>query len=66
VWGAWMWHGAYQLTRMAERERNRNAPLRSELVAIRDELSRDNYGEIGQWGAAARWVQLQLREAQEK
>jgi CRISPR-associated protein Csm1 len=60
VWGPWMWHGAYQLTRMAERARNLD--LKKELVAIHDELSKNNYGEIAQWGLAARWAQLWLRE----
>ncbi len=61
VWGPWMWLGAYQLTRMAEREGKKNAPLQQELMAVRNELSANNYGEIAQWGAAARWAQLWLR-----
>jgi len=66
VWGRWMWHGAYLLTRMAERERSRNQPLHDELLNIRNELSKNNYGEIGQWGAAARWAQLWLRKRDER
>ncbi|CAG0994740.1 partial CRISPR system single-strand-specific deoxyribonuclease Cas10/Csm1 (subtype III-A), partial [Anaerolineae bacterium] len=63
VWGPWMWLGVYQLTRMAEREGKKNAPLRQELLAIRDELSANNYGDIAQWGTAARWAQLWLRDS---
>jgi CRISPR-associated protein Csm1 len=60
VWGPWMWHGAYQLTRMAK-QAERNDTLSKALLAIRDELSANNYGDIAQWGAAARWAQLWLR-----
>ncbi len=62
VWGKWMWLGAYKLTRDAERERTRKPDVAKELLAIRDELSANEYREIGQWGAAARWAQLWLRE----
>lgn len=62
VWGRWMWQGAYLLTRMAEREEKRNPQLAKELCAIRDELSTNEYRDIGQWGAAARWAQLELRK----
>jgi len=64
VWGPWMWHGAYHLTRMAERARKKKPELESALLAIRDELSADNYTSIRQWGAAARWAQLWLRKKQ--
>ncbi len=62
VWGKWMWQGAYKLTRDAKREQNRNPDVAKELLAIRDELSANEYREIGQWGVAARWAQLWLRE----
>ena len=61
VWGPWMWLGAYQLTRMAK-QAERNEPLKDALLAIRDELSTNNYGDIAQWGTAARWAQLWLRD----
>ncbi|MCX7839379.1 MAG: type III-A CRISPR-associated protein Cas10/Csm1 [Anaerolineae bacterium] len=64
VWGKWMWRGAYFLTRMAEREKKRNPKVAQELQAIHDELSKNEYREIGQWGVAARWAQLWLRERQ--
>jgi CRISPR-associated protein Csm1 len=62
VWGRWMWLGAYMLKRMAEREEERKPKVAEELLKIRDELGKDDYREIGQWGAAARWAQLWLRE----
>lgn len=62
VWGPWMWLGAYQLARMAEREGKKNPDLQRELLAIQKELSANNYGDIAQWGAAARWAQLWLRD----
>ena len=60
VWGPWMWLGAYRLTRMAK-QAERNEALSKELLAIRDELSANDYGDIAQWGTAARWAQLRLR-----
>jgi len=62
VWGKWMWQGAYKLTRDAERESERKPDVAKELLAIRDELSANEYREIGQWGVAARWAQLFIRE----
>jgi CRISPR-associated protein Csm1 len=59
VWGKWMWQGAYKLTRDAERIKG---TVGDKLKAIRDELSANEYREIGQWGAAARWTQLWVRE----
>jgi CRISPR-associated protein Csm1 len=61
VWGPWMWRGAYLLTRMAERYKAKPA-LETAIRAIRDELNANNYGEIEQWGAAARWTQLSVRK----
>jgi hypothetical protein len=61
VWGPWMWRGVYLLIRMAERA-TRNEPLKVELGAIRNELSQNDYRDIRQWGTAARWAQLWLRE----
>lgn len=61
VWGPWMWMGAYQFVRWAKQAGN-ETPLGKELLAIHQELSNNSYNDIGQWGAAARWVQLWLRE----
>jgi len=60
VWGKWMWQGAYMLKRAAERAQTKE--IKDELDAIRAELSANEYRDIGQWGAAARWAQLWLRE----
>lgn len=59
VWGKWMWQGAYKLTRDADRAKG---PVGDELKAIRDELGKSDYRDIAQWGTAARWVQLWVRE----
>lgn len=61
VWGPWMWMGAYQFVRWAKQAGN-ESPLGGELLQIHKELSDNNYSDIRQWGAAARWVQLWLRE----
>ncbi len=60
VWGPWQWRGAYLLKRMEEREKNR-AELAQQIAAIRDELDQENYSQLNQWGAAARWAQLKTR-----
>ncbi len=65
VWGPWMWHGVYLLVRMAERA-TRNDKLKDELNAIRNELSKNDFRDIRQWGTAARWAQLWLREQQDE
>lgn len=64
VWGKWIWLGAYKLTRDAERARE--PELKTELKKLRDELDLNKYAEIAQWGAAARWVQLFVREKSTK
>jgi hypothetical protein len=48
------------LKRAAERAQKKE--IKDELDAIRAELSANEYRDIGQWGAAARWAQLWLRE----
>lgn len=62
IWGRWLWIGPYQLTRMAEREEKRKPELARALKRLRDELGENNYSEIAQWGAAARWAQLLTRK----
>lgn len=64
VWGPWIWLGAYQLTRMAERFKRGKPELAEEIIRMRDELGADDYRAINQWGAAARWSQLELRTRQ--
>lgn len=66
VWGPWMWHGAYQLTRMAEQYKKGHPELSKAIEAIRDELDANNYSEINQWGTAARWTQLEIRKTREE
>lgn len=60
VWGKWIWLGAYKLKRDAEYARE--PKLKAELEKLRAELDLNKYAEIAQWGAAARWVQLFLRD----
>jgi CRISPR-associated protein Csm1 len=62
VWGPWLWLGPYQLTRMAKRQKNK-PELEAAIKSLRDELEKNNYGEINQWGAAARWTQLETRKS---
>ena len=65
VWGRWLWIGPYQLKRMVERyERQGKPELAAEINRIREELGDNNYSEINQWGAAARWTQLEIRKSQ--
>lgn len=64
VWGPWIWKGAYQLTRMADRFQSQKPDLAEEIIQIRDELGADDYREINQWGAAARWVQFLSRDSE--
>ncbi len=66
VWGPWMWRGVYMLTRMAERSKSKHPQLAEQVLKIRDELDKNNYGDITQWGAAARWAQIGNRERPEK
>jgi len=63
LWGPWMWLSAYYFTRMAK---NSNEPLKEELYKLRDELmvmDEKNRLETAQWGAAARWAELETRES---
>ncbi len=66
VWGPWMWRGAYMLTRMAERVGKKQPQLSQELIAIHNELDKNNYEEIDQWGCAARWTQLETRTDEQR
>lgn len=62
VWGRWIWMGAYLLYRMAEQWEKGKPELASKINEIRNELHQNNYSNINQWGAAARWVQLEIRK----
>lgn len=62
VWGRWIWMGMYQLTRMQERYKD----FSQDIKAISDELKDDQYREIAQWGAAARWTELKIRKKTKK
>lgn len=66
VWGPWMWRGVYMLTRMAERSKSKHPQLAERVLEIRDALDKNNYGDINQWGTAARWAQIENRERPEK
>jgi len=61
IFGPWMWLGMYQLSRMAERAKEK-PELASAILAIRDELNQNDYRTLHQWAAAARWTQLKLRK----
>jgi len=62
VWGPWMWKGAYQLKRMAERMKVRTPELSTKVDQLREELAANDYSEINQWGVVARWTQLLTRK----
>jgi CRISPR-associated protein Csm1 len=63
VWGRWMWMAAYHLTRAAERNEKKNPALSEQLKDVRA-LEANQYRDLPQWGAAARWAQLLLRKDQ--
>lgn len=63
-WGPWMWQGAYHLKRMQERYKNRQPELTAEIESIYNQLDKDNYRSISEWGFAARWAQLLIRKNQ--
>jgi CRISPR-associated protein Csm1 len=63
VWGPWLWRGPYQLTRMVERHTKNKPQLAEAITQLRDVLNEDDYGEIDQWGVAARWTQLYIRKS---
>jgi len=65
VWGPWMWHGAYNLKRMVERYENKQPDLAEVIESIRDDLDKNEYSDINQWGTAARWTQLETRKGSE-
>ena len=62
VYGPWIWRGVYLLRRMEEQEEKKDPDISDNLKTIRTSLDTNYFGDIDQWGAAARWVQLQLRD----
>ncbi len=64
VWGPYMWHSAYLLTRLAERCKG---DTKRRVEALRDNLSAENFRAIEIVGLAARWAEALTRsEKQEK
>jgi hypothetical protein len=59
VWGRWMWLGAYQLARAAERYK-KNENLGKKLAEIHRKLG--EFQNVIAWGAAARWAQFETRK----
>jgi CRISPR-associated protein Csm1 len=64
VWGPWIWRGAYRLVRLADQYEKSNPALAQAIRQLHSELG-DDYAEINQWGAAARWAQLETRKSQQ-
>jgi CRISPR-associated protein Csm1 len=63
IWGPWMWQIAYHFSRRIDEEkRKHHAEIVEALAQIHQSLKDDNFGNLSQWGAAARWAQLFLRE----
>ncbi|MEW6579785.1 MAG: type III-A CRISPR-associated protein Cas10/Csm1 [Chloroflexota bacterium] len=58
VWGPYMWHSAYLLTRLAERSKGDAAQRVKEL---RDYLSAEDFRAIERVGLAARWAEALSR-----
>jgi CRISPR-associated protein Csm1 len=61
IWGPWMWQIAYHFARR-RKEADENTPIGQALDEIHQSLNEENFGNLPQWGAAARWAQLFLRE----
>ncbi len=64
-WGPWMWRGAYNLTRLAERHKKRSE-IKARIEKIRDDLKQDGYHYIEWVGPAARWAELLTRKERER
>jgi CRISPR-associated protein Csm1 len=59
VWGPWMWRGNYMFTRILEQEGDSQ---RKEIIKeIFTDLKTNLYTDLQQWGVAARWAQLFIR-----
>jgi CRISPR-associated protein Csm1 len=63
IWGPWTWQTAYHFSRrIKEEERKGHGEIASALTQIQQSLTDNNFGSLPQWGTAARWAQLFLRE----
>lgn len=63
VWGAWLWHSAYQLKRMADRHKDQQG----EIMALQDRMKEDQFAGVRYVGIAARWAEALTRsERQDK
>lgn len=58
VWGPYMWHSAYLLTRLAERSKGDAA---QRVKKLRDDLSAEDFHAIETVGLAARWAEALTR-----
>jgi len=58
VWGPYMWHSAYLLTRLAERSKGDAA---QRVRKLRDDLSAEDFRAIETVGLAARWAEALTR-----
>ena len=67
VWGPWMWMADYQLKRMSDRSKS-NSDLHPLLEQLRSDVHDDlwQHQDMQQWGTAARWAQLALRNDEKR
>jgi len=63
-WGPWMWHAAYRLKRMEDRNRSFQ-DIAAQIRRIRNSLSKDGFRHIETLGPAARWAELLTRKEQD-
>lgn len=66
VFGRWMWQGVYYLKRMEALEREKRPQVAEAIEEIRTSLDENDFGNISQWGTAARWAQLELRKQKDE
>lgn len=57
VWGAWMWHSAYRIKRMADRHKDQG----DQIMALQEDMQRDEFKGIRYVGIAARWADALTR-----
>jgi hypothetical protein len=63
IWGPWTWQIAYHFARrIGEEKRKGHTEIAEALTQIPESLKDDNFRNLPQWGAAARWAQLFLRD----
>ncbi len=62
VWGSWMWHSAYQIRRLADRHK----PQRDPILALQEDMMRDNFEGIRYVGIAARWADALTRSERDE